>query len=395
MQKVLLLIVSILLTAQQLAAQQTIKAIASYRYDDPGFGQRLFLGTNYRDVWSIPVTARVFNINQEKGGLRPIELGGGMQTKSLQMADKQGKEYVIRSLDKDVARAMEAEGIKNKRVRNLSQNMISAAHPYGSLTLPPMAKAVGILSTDPELVYIPDDPALGEHRSMFAKTLCFLEVREPVFYPGDEVKGSEKLHKDLEKHKDYKVDQKMLLQARLLDILVADWDRHDDQWKWEYHKNPDGSMIIYPIPRDHDQAFFNSNGMLFGIMRTINAKRFVGFRKGLKLKPLNYKQWTFDREMLKDLSEADWRIGTRHFQEKLTDSVIEEGMKRLPPEVYAIDAKDLSTTLKARRDGMLDDVMAYYHFLQSNPKKIKKQGDKQKEKFEKANKIKEGAKDDA
>jgi hypothetical protein len=393
MHKRLHVLLLLLILPVLVSAQDTTKASASLRYDDPGFGQRIFLGSNYRDAWSTPVTVRIFRLSLEKGGLTPKELGGGMQTKSLQLKDQNGKEYVLRSLDKDVAKAMEAEGIKNSRVRNLSQNMISAAHPYGSLTLPPLARAVGVLSTNPELVYVPDEPGLGQYRSMFAKTMCFLEEREPVIYAGDEVKSSEKLHKDLEKHKDYKVDQKMLLQARLLDMLVADWDRHDDQWKWEYHKNPDGSMIIYPIPKDHDQAYFNSTGMLFGIMRTINTKRFVGFREGLKLKPLNYKQWAFDSKMLKDLSEEDWRIGTKSFQEKINDAVIEEGMRRLPPEVYASDAKDLAAVLKARRDSMLDDVMSYYRFLKSNPEKIKKQGDEQKEKMKKANKLKNADKD--
>lgn len=388
MLKRFVLLLSGAVMALQASAQDSVKASASTRYEGASIFQRMFLGGNYRESWSVPVQTRVFHMNKEKGGFTIKELGGGMQTKSLQIKDRNGTEYVLRSLDKDVIKAMEAEGIKNKQVRQLSQNMISAAHPYGSLTLPPMAKAIGILSTDPELVYIQDDPAFGEHQKTFANMMAYLEVREPVFHKGDDVKGTDKLHKDLEKRKNYRVDQKMLLQARLLDMLVGDWDRHDDQWKWEYHKQGDGSTIIYPIPRDHDQAYFNSNGMLFFVMRTINAKRFVGFRKGLKLRSLNYKQWSFDKEMMKDLSEEDWRTGTLAFQKNLTDASIEEGVRRLPPEIYAIHGAELIETLKVRRDKMPRDVMRYYHFLKENPDKVKKQGDEQRAKMEKAENLK-------
>src|SRR3954451_1497833 len=60
---------------------------ASLRYKDPSFFRRLFLGKNYRKVWATPVTLPLFQIN--KMGFTIKELGGGQQTKSLHLLDKQ------------------------------------------------------------------------------------------------------------------------------------------------------------------------------------------------------------------------------------------------------------------------------------------------------------------
>lgn len=386
--QICLLLLSLIIATRSSAAQDSITIHASDRYKHPALIGRILAGANYRDIWAMPVRVKIFRINEAKGGLIAKEMGGGLQTTSLQLEDKSGKKWVLRSVDKNVERAMEVQGIKNKRIRKFSQQMISGAHPYGALTLSPMAKALGILSLEPELVYIPDDPALGAYRSELANTMATLELREPVFHEGDDVDDTEKMLKKLKEKKGYKLDQKMLLQARLLDMLVADWDRHEDQWKWTNHKQPDGTTMIYPIARDHDQAYFNSSGLVFGVLRTFNAKRFVGFRDKLKLKALNYKQWYFDKTFMKDLTEEDWRNGVQTFQAKLTDDVLGQSAKRLPREVYVAHGEDFLNTLRARRDRMPRDVMKYYHFLQNNPRKVEKQGEKQREKFEKANKLK-------
>lgn len=371
-------------------AQETATAAASMRYARPFITERIFVGKNYRDIWAMPVQARVLRLDTEKGRLRIKRLGGGMQTKSLHLEAGDGRDYVLRSIDKTVERAMDASGIKDKRIRKLSQQMISAAQPYGQLTLPPMARAVGVISTEPELVFVPDDPAFGEHRAAFANTLCLLELREPVLYPSDEANGTKKMRARLAADSNVRLDEAAILQARLLDIVVADWDRHDAQWKWGYHPQPDGRVTIYPIPRDHDQTYFNSTGVLFAIIRTFGARMFVGFRKGLKLQQLNYRSWYFDKTLMPHLTEEDWRQGIRTFQEKLTDSVIEAGLQQMPQEVYAAYGALFAEVLKIRRDKLSKDGLKYYRFLQTHPKQVAKSGKRQLELMEVAEKVKKG-----
>ena len=62
-----------------------------YGFDEP---------ENYRDEWTTPVKVKVFDIGKVKGGLKPTKKGGGMQTKSLRLEDKDGREYALRSVEK-------------------------------------------------------------------------------------------------------------------------------------------------------------------------------------------------------------------------------------------------------------------------------------------------------
>jgi hypothetical protein len=393
--RLLLLLLPFVIFTLCVHSQREKTVAASQQYAHPFFVERTLVGTNYRNIWTTPVTVKVFRMNEVKGGLRPVELGGGMQTKSLHMEDKSGKKWVLRSVDKNVDKAMQATGIKNKYIRQFSQQMISAAQPYGPLTMVPMAKAIGILSTKPELYYVADDPGLGEYRELFAHTMCLLEEERPVFHEGDKVISTDKMLKRIKEDKTYKLDQKMMLQARLLDMLVADWDRHGDQWKWEVHKQADGTHMIYPIPRDHDQAYFNSTGLVFNTIRVFNIHTFVGFRDALKLKALNYKEWSFDKNLLNELTEEDWRQGIQSFQQNLTDAVLEEGVRKLPAEIYNLIGPATLRTLQVRRDNMMDAAMDYYHFLQTHPAKLEKQAEDMKEREKKAKKLKEGAAEDS
>ena len=64
---------------------------------------KLFAGKNYRKEWGTPVHLKVFRIDKENGGFTIKSLGGGKQTKSLRLEDKNGQEWVLRTVDKDPA----------------------------------------------------------------------------------------------------------------------------------------------------------------------------------------------------------------------------------------------------------------------------------------------------
>lgn len=347
-------------------AQDTL-APASNRYAKPNILRRIFVGKNYREVWKTPVTVRVFSPMKDSRRFTVKKLGGGMQTKSLQMVDADGEEWVLRTIDKTVDKALEAEGIKNGLVKVVTQDMISAAHPYGALTVPPMAKALGVVTADPVLVYVPANAGLGEHQNLFTGQLCLLEKREPTLLPTDDVEDTDTMLRDMKSGGRYRLDKPMLLQARLLDMLVGDWDRHGGQWRWGYRDIAGDSTYIYPIPVDHDQAFFHSTGALVPLVRPFTMKHLVGYDDdNLKLKGLNRKEWDFDKTLIGDLTEAQWRAGVQSFQQKLTDNVLVAAVRRLPPEIYEMQGEQLLRQLQTRRDEMGEAVMDYYAFLQQH-----------------------------
>src|SRR5258706_12790580 len=64
-----------------------------------GNGLKKFLtGKGYRKEWTAPVEVPVLNLNTAYGGLIPKKLGGGKETKSLQVEDSAGRQWNLRSV---------------------------------------------------------------------------------------------------------------------------------------------------------------------------------------------------------------------------------------------------------------------------------------------------------
>ena len=102
--------------------------------------RKLILGKNSRKVWSEPVKLKVFRLHEEHGGFKIKAMGGGKQTKSLTLEDKNGKEWSLRTIDKDPEMAL-PENLRNTVASEIVQDMISAAHPYAPLPVAALAKS--------------------------------------------------------------------------------------------------------------------------------------------------------------------------------------------------------------------------------------------------------------
>ena len=68
-------------------------------------------------------------------------------------------------------------------------------------------------------------------------------------------------------------------ESRLLDMFVMDLDRHEVQWNWGAYDNGKGKTF-YPIPKDRDQAFYISGGLLPGYCHSqvMVAPQLEGFK---------------------------------------------------------------------------------------------------------------------
>ncbi|MEO5562252.1 MAG: hypothetical protein ABIR18_02430, partial [Chitinophagaceae bacterium] len=117
-------------------------------YNKPGKLHRFFFGENYRKEWAAPTTLPVIRISEIHGGLVPIQLGGGFQSKSLRLRDKEGREWVIRSVEKSPD-ALLPPGFKRTFARDWVDDVTSAQHPFSALVVPPIANAVQVPHATP------------------------------------------------------------------------------------------------------------------------------------------------------------------------------------------------------------------------------------------------------
>lgn len=338
----------------------SVKTAIAPQYDRVGGLTRWLLGNNYRREWATPISLPVFDLTHTKGGFSILQRGGGMQTKSLRLEDKTGREWVLRSVQKDPANAL-SPVLRQTIAKEVLQDQISASYPVGPLAVPTLATAAGVPHANPTLVYIPNDPALGPYQPDFANTVGLLEERNPG---GDKTISTPKVIEALEDDNDNQVDQRAVLRARLLDLFIGDWDRHEDQWRWGYRKTDEGREY-FPIPRDRDQAFFRTGGLLptLAALPWILPK-FQSF--GPKLANVDGSMTNarfFDRLFLTELGTNDWLAEITTLQAALTDSVLARAIDQLPAPIRSESGQQLLETLKIRRGWLGSEAMNYYRFL--------------------------------
>ncbi|MEM9052704.1 MAG: BamA/TamA family outer membrane protein [Bacteroidota bacterium] len=348
----------------------TAVVIPAGDYYERGKTKDLIMGELYRDVWRAPIEVPIINLAEEHGGLTPIKRGGGMQSKSLRLQAPDGKQYVLRSIQKFPETILPTE-LQQTFATEIIQDVISASHPYASITVAPMADAAGVLHTNPKLVYLPDDTLLGPFRNEFANLLCLYEERPDddmsdmaSFGYSKKVESSSKVIEKVREDYKNKVDAQAFLRARLFDLVIGDWDRHDDQWRWARFKE-DGMNIYRPIPRDRDQVYYKVDGLVPNLIKSkFIDRRFQPFKEDIKDMPgMNFNGKYVDRAYLDELEWSDWEAMCDTLQEALTDSVFREALAQFPDTARAMHEERIFKRLQAHREKLKEFAREYYEIL--------------------------------
>ncbi|QQL49082.1 BamA/TamA family outer membrane protein [Mucilaginibacter ginkgonis] len=346
--------------AQKIKNDSITVAVAP-EYDHVSKFHRQLFGENYRKLWATPVKMKVFYLEHEKGGLKVVDQGGGKQTRSLKLKDKAGNDWSLRTVQKYPERAL-PKNLRKTIVKDILQDEVSTSHPFSALVVPPLAEALSIPHSNPQIVYVADDPGLGKFRQEYANHVFLFEERDPLDV--DKTDNTDKAEKKLEDDNDNRVDQKMVLRARLLDIVIGDWDRHEDQWRWDREKNDTG-IVYTPIPRDRDKVFYTTSGIFpFVLSHQYLKSQLQPYTGDIRnIEAWNYNARFFDRYFLTQLSEKDWREQIAYVQNALTDDLIASAMRRMPANIYRLSAAPLIKAMEQRRNNLMHEGLKYYRFL--------------------------------
>ncbi|WP_316811585.1 BamA/TamA family outer membrane protein [Pedobacter heparinus] len=348
--------------AQQQASKDSITIAVAPEYNSVGAFHRFWLGESYRKVWATPVKMRVIDLQKEKGGLKIVKLGGGMQTRSLRLADPTGKEWALRTVQKYPEQGM-AENLRGTIAKDIAQDQVSTNHPFASLVVPTLAAALSIPHSKPEIVYVGDDPGLGEYRKDFANAVYLIEERSPF---EKETDNTEKVQRKIQQNNDNKADQKLTLRARMLDFLLGDWDRHEDNWRWLAEKDKDkGEAAYIPVPRDRDKVFYKTTGVFPWVLTHQWLKTHLQPYSGniRDVDHWSFNERYFDRYFLNELNQQDWKDAASYVQQKLSSEVILQAFQQMPDTVFKLDGQELIRNFTSRRDKLDSLTQHYYRFL--------------------------------
>jgi hypothetical protein len=330
-----------------------------------GSFHRLLLGDNYRDLWTTPIKVPVLDLRNFHGGLKPTKKGGGAQTRSLRFEAADGSAWAFRSVRKGFS--ILPEQYRGTIVWYIVRDEGSASHPLGAIAAAPIQTVAGVLHPTPTVAMMPDDPVLGEFREEFAGMLGELEEhpaapdKGPAFAGADKIIDSDTLLGRINTDPATRVDARALLTAREFDMLIGDNDRHPDQWKWARFGKKD-EVPLEPIAVDRDKAFVSYEGLVMSIARYFQPSLVTFDKDYPNPTHLFANAGEFDRRMLASLDKSVWDSVATSLMERITDPVIDNAMRALPPE-YASMSREVADKLKARRNGLRGVADRYYHEL--------------------------------
>ena len=342
-------------TNKQFSLPDTAGIIAAGpEYVDTRF-RKWAMGEHYRKEWKTTIHAPYIDLRKEKSGLVPFAKGGGLQTHSLKFKNPEGKEYAFRAVDKDPVKALD-DLARQTIYRHIVKDLITTQHPYGGIVASHLMDATDILHAEPQLFLMPDDPGLGIYRKDFAGLLGTLEFRPKKVKKGkkgfggaDLIHSSPKMFRAMYKDHDYRIDRQSYARARIFDLLVGDWDRHEDNWKWAGFK--DGKTVHYrPIPRDRDHVFSQWEGLIPSIGDKVipNAEHF-GLNFG-NASHLSFKARHLDRQLANELSRKDWQEAAHYIENQISHATIDSSLAKLPKEVQVFSAEEIGNKLKSRKE---------------------------------------------
>ena len=371
-------ILSSLIIILSLYSQETKKVIPGKEYQ-AGALHRFFFGDHWRDLWTSEIDVQILDLDNFEGGLTAYKKGGGFQTKSLRFKSKSGKKYKFRSINKDPKKVLDPI-LQESFVADIVQDQISTSHPMAAIITAPLLSAVGIINAKPMIVYLPDHKNLTEFRDEFANMFGTLEEHPDDydddslnFAESDKIKSTFDLFDKMRKSSKHKFDQKEYLKARLMDFLLGDWDRHQDQWKWAGYKNDDNTWSWKAIPRDRDQAFSRYDGIIPRIAARV-VPQIESFDSWYPLvENLSWSGRFVDRRVLNEITKIEWDSICTFIQEKISNREIELAVREMPEKWFQKEGKRLIRLLKIRRDHLheisqdfYDYIFSYVHIYVSN-----------------------------
>ena len=341
-------------------------------------------GERYSKYYATKIKAKTVDLDTLYGGLTPIKKGGGNQSRSLRLQHADGRQFVMRALKKSAERYLQAMAFQEQYiigkfedtpVEEILEYFYTGSHPYAPFTIGAISDAVGIYHTNPRLFYIPKQKALKGYVDEFGDELYMIEEHTSEghdiasFGYAKKIESTNDLIEKLRKDEEYELDATAYVRARLFDIMIGDWDRHVDQWRWAQFKGEKGKKIFKPIPRDRDQPFsiMGDGALMKFASRTVpSLQLFEGFReeirsvKGFTSSP---KTFALDMALLSETTLDIWMEEAKFLQDNIDEQIIDNAFLEFPEEVRDETVATIKKTLLARKSNLQHTAIEYFKIL--------------------------------
>ena len=340
-------------------------------------------GEHYRPLYSRKFEFPVLYLDTLPGNLEVLGAGGGHQSRSLGFVDDNDHEYTMRAIKKSALQFLQTtvvtthyveEYLENTIAERYVQDFYTTAFPYGTFPAGKFMDELGIFHPNSSLYYVPKQESLGVYNEEYGNELYMFEAHVggenkdlEIFGNADDILNTSDLFLEMRESKEGYVDEDMFIRARLLDMLLGDWDRHEGQYEWAEFEEENGKKRYLPIAKDRDQVFSKTDGFILSLLRLgfPEFRAMEEYTEDVKRpKWFNLAGYPLDKAFIRNADWEDWKEQVDYIQNNISDEVIQEAFAILPEGItndpYVDDIKNI---MKARRGNLEDIARDYYKHL--------------------------------
>jgi len=184
-----------------------------------------------------------------------------------------------------------------------------------------------------------------------------------MFGYNEDVESTDDLFDKVRSDEEYVIDEQLYIRARIFDMLLGDWDRHEDQWRWAEIKESENKSRFVAIPRDRDQVFARFDGKLLNFMNKVigSTKQFGNYGPDIEyIKQFSQSAKFLDRAVLQRTNMEDWLSEVQFIQDKITPEIVAKAFNEMPDEVKDDQWMETQEDLLSRKRNLNNIVQRYY-----------------------------------
>jgi len=325
-----------------------------------GWLHKSLFGSQWRDLWTTPISIPVLDIHSFDGGLTPYIVEDNQETRSLKFIGNNGQLWKFNPINKNPSELL-PDALHHTFVDGLLQDQVSSANPFAKIICAELFNAVGINQSTPILILLPDDETLSE----FSGQPGIIEISlqdDETSNEMEKINEITELFNSIENESNIKIDSEEFLKIRLMDLLIGNWYRNIDQWRWTKIKK-DSRFYWRPEVNDRERAFAKFDGLL-PYAASFVFPQLTSFKENFPpIGNLTHSGRNIDRIFLTELSKSKWDSIAVFIQNSLTDDVIKNAVDKIPTGQLESTKEKLISQIKARRNELNNLCDDYYRLI--------------------------------
>ena len=210
---------------EKLKTQDSVELSVTSPEELPIFNQTIW-GDLYTKDYLTKFKMPILDLATAKGGLVAFGKGGGNQSNSVRVKSKSGKIYQLRTIKKVTERFPSL--VRKTFALELVKQQLTAGNPFSAVTIGPMASAIEVFHSNPQIVYLPKQPNLGKYNEFGGEVYIFEERGKgdwtdlASFGNSKRIENMGNVIEGLLKNDKTIIDQKQVLRSRLFDNIIGD-----------------------------------------------------------------------------------------------------------------------------------------------------------------------------